>query len=44
MAAPAMEKVAQMGIMTDPSAEPILYQDLVTVLVRASGYELAGAG
>lgn len=40
-AAPAMEKVAQMGIMTDPSAEPILYQDLVTVLVRASGYELA---
>ena len=39
-AAPAMQKVAELGIMTDSSTAPILYQDLITALTRASGYEM----
>ena len=39
-AAPAMQKAAELGIMTDSSTAPILYQDLMTALVRASGYEM----
>lgn len=39
-AAPAMQKVAELGIMTDSSTDAIKYQDLITVLVRASGYEM----